>query len=67
MSAIVAPLARVLLRYVGGALIASGFAINPATLTDPDVVQVACFFVGAGCTVLSEGWWALARSKGWTQ
>ena len=67
MSAIVAPLARVLLRYAGGALIAAGVAINPATLTDPDVVQVATFFVGAGCAILSEGWWALARKKGWTQ
>lgn len=66
MAQIIAPLTRVLLRYIGGALIASGLAISPSTLTDPDVVQVACFLIGLICSAASEGWYALARKKGWS-
>jgi hypothetical protein len=60
-----APLARILLRYLGGILIAKGYAHDPATFADPDLVQAVCI-VGAGaCGVISEGWWYLARKHGW--
>ena len=62
---IIAPLARILLRYLGGALISAGFAISPNTLTDPDLVQVLCFLIGGLCTALSEGFYFLARKRGW--
>jgi len=62
---IIAPIARILLRYAGGALISAGFAINPSALTDPDVFQVSCFVIGGLCTAASEGFYVIARAKGW--
>ncbi len=62
---IIAPLARILLRYVGGALISAGIAINPSALTDPDMVQVLCFVIGGLCSVVSEGFYVIARKNGW--
>jgi catabolite regulation protein CreA len=67
MTSLVAPIARILLRYVGGGLISAGVAISPETLSDPDVFQVTCFVVGVLCTAISEGWYALARKYGWAQ
>ena len=64
---IIAPLARILLRYVGGALISAGVAINPTALTDPDLVQVLCFLIGGLCTAFSEGFYLIARKKGWSR
>jgi hypothetical protein len=62
---IIAPIARILLRYVGGALISAGVAISPSTLTDPDLLQVMCFLIGGLCTAVSEGFYFIARRKGW--
>jgi hypothetical protein len=66
-NSIIAPIARVLLRYVGGALISAGFAISPNTLTDPDVFQVTCFAIGAICSVGSEVWYILSHKYGWAR
>lgn len=63
---IIAPLARVLLRYVGGAMISAGVAISPGTLTDPDLIQVMCFLIGGISTATSEGWYIIAKKKGWS-
>lgn len=63
--AIVGPIARVILRYAGGALISAGVAIKPEALTDPDVVQVMCLLIGAACSAASEGWYILAKKYGW--
>jgi len=63
---ILAPLARVLLRYIGGALISAGVAISPGTLADPDIVQLLCLLIGGLVTVISEGWYIIARKKGWS-
>lgn len=60
------PFARIFLRYLGGALVAHGIMRDPAALLDPDVVQVACIVLGAGCSALSEGWYALAKKRGWS-
>jgi hypothetical protein len=63
---IIGPIARVLLRYVGGALISAGVAISPGTLTDPDVIQVTCFLVGALSSAASECWYIIAKRNGWS-
>jgi len=63
---IIAPLARVLLRYIGGALISAGIAISPSTLADPDLVQILCFLIGGLATAVSEGWYIVARKRGWS-
>ncbi len=60
-----APFARILLRYFGGALISAGIALSPDTITDPDVVQIVCIIMGALCTAISEGWYVLAKKRGW--
>lgn len=63
MFAIAGPLTRVLLRYVGAALITkAGLSID---VTDPDFQEIAVFAVGAACSVVSECWWAIARKRGW--
>lgn len=62
---IAGPLARVLLRYVGGALMAkAGLQVD---LTDPNLVTVAEFGLGAAISVGTEGWWYLARRYRWCQ
>lgn len=62
---VIAPIVRILLRYAGGVLIARGLAHDPATFADPDLIQAGCY-LGAGlCVVVSEGWWWLARKRGW--
>jgi hypothetical protein len=63
VSELAGPLTRVLLRYVGAALITkAGLSID---VTDPDVMAVAEIGVGLLCSVVSEGWYALARKRGW--
>jgi len=63
VSELAGPLTRVLLRYVGAALITkAGLAID---VTDPDVMTVAEMGVGLLCSVICEGWYALARKRGW--
>lgn len=63
----IAPFARIMLRYFGGALVSAGVAVNPGSLTDPDVVQVVCILLGAACTAASEGWYYLAKKRGWSR
>lgn len=61
---IAGPIARVLLRYIGGALVAkAGLSVD---VNDPDVVNVSIFVVGAVCSVAAEGWYYLARRFGWS-
>lgn len=63
MSELAGPLTRVLLRYVGAALVTkAGLSID---LSDPDVMAVAEIGIGLMCSVISEGWYAMARKKGW--
>lgn len=64
---LLAPLARILLRYVGGALITYGLAIDRSALSDPDLVQVLCILLGGLCTAISEGFYALAHKRGWNR
>jgi hypothetical protein len=63
VSELAGPLTRVLLRYVGAALITkAGLSID---VTDPDVMTVAEMGVGLLCSVICEGWYAMARKRGW--
>lgn len=63
MSELAGPLTRVLLRYVGAALVTkAGLSID---VSDPDVMAVAEMGVGLLCSVISEGWYAMARKRGW--
>lgn len=59
------PLARVLLRYAGGALITkAGLSID---VNDPDLQNIATMAVGAAITAGTETWWYLARKYNWCQ
>ena len=63
MSELAGPLTRVLLRYVGAAIVTkAGLSID---VSDPDVIAVAEMGVGLLCSVISEGWYAMARKRGW--
>lgn len=67
MTDALAPLVRILLRWLGGFLIAKGIASSPDAFTDPDLVSVACYALAAVCGLVSEGWYALARRRGWSR
>ncbi len=67
--AMLAPLVRVLLRYVAGFLAGYGIAVNAAGYVladDPDVVfLVSCALSGIiGAAI--EGFYALAKKYGWS-
>lgn len=62
---IAGPLSRVALRYAGAALVTkAGVSID---LTDPDLLTVAEFGIGALLSAGSEIWWYLARRYNWCQ
>jgi len=61
-----AVIARIALRYIAGALIATGYldAATGSTLaSDPDVLML----VGLGLGVIAEGAYAIARKRGWAK
>lgn len=62
-----APLVRILLRWLGGFLIAKGLASSADAFTDPDLVTVVCYVLAGVCGLISEGWWALARRYHWSR
>lgn len=60
-----AALARIILRYGAGFLIAKGFldkGTGDMLAVDPDI-QLA---LAAGLMILSEGWYWLAKRMGWS-
>jgi len=61
----VAPVVRVLLRYVGGALIT--YAGVKLDVNDPDFQAVTVLVAGALVSVASEAWYYLARKYGWSK
>jgi hypothetical protein len=62
---IAGPLARVLLRYAGGAVMA--YAGIKFDVADPDLATLAEFSLGALLSVGAEIWWYLARKYNWCQ
>jgi hypothetical protein len=61
---VLAPLVRIALRYVAGALVAKGLNLDPA---DPDVVSLICWVLAIGFGVISESWYVLAKKMGWAR
>jgi hypothetical protein len=59
----IGPFVRIFLRYFGAALITkAGLKID---VTDPDIETIAILLVGSVCTAISEGWYILAKKRGW--
>lgn len=57
-------LARIIARYLSGALVAYGLIpheVGNELAVDPDIALV----IGAALTVVTEAVYALARKKGW--
>lgn len=67
MADVLAPLVRILLRWLGGFLIAKGIASSADAFTDPDLVTVVCYALAAVCGMISEVWWWLARRHHWSR
>lgn len=63
MSALAPVLARILLRYLGGALFGAAFV---TASDDPDVQAVAAMALGAAMSAAAEGWMWAARRYGWS-
>ena len=64
MADLAGPVARILLRYVGAALLTkAGLQID---VTDPDISSLVEFVLGAVISGASELWWYLARKYGWS-
>lgn len=64
-----AVLARIILRYLAGALVAKGLmSIDDVStaLTDPDVTALTEMAIGAGLAVATETAYALAKRLGWS-
>lgn len=62
------PWARIILRYGSGALATWGILSQEAARAagnDADLVAVVAMLLGLGVPVLVEGFYVLARRKGW--
>lgn len=67
MSDLAAPLARVLLRYLSGALVTWGFAAPEdaaLVLADPEVERLAVLVIGGAIAAVTEAAYAVARRTG---
>jgi len=62
-----APLVRILLRWIGGIALARGWMSDASVFQDPDVVTIGCYVLAAVCGVVSEGWYFVARKRGWSR
>ena len=66
----IAPVSRIVLRYVAGYLIAKGLIdadLGRQLAGDPDALAVVQIGVGVAAGALSEGWYWLARRFGWAK
>lgn len=62
--------ARIVLRYLSGVLIAKGMLdteFGTQLAADPDAVEILTLAIGAGAGVAAEWWYALARRMGWSK
>ena len=55
-------LARIILRYIVGGVIVGSAAVGDKLAADPDLVMAVAALVG----VAIEGFYALAKRKGWS-
>ncbi len=66
----IAPIARIALRYFAGALIAKGFADASFAndfAANPDALALVQAGIGAALGGLTEAWYYLARRFGWSK
>lgn len=60
----IAPLSRILARYIASALVTYGaFAAPDAAMIEPDIAVA----LGAGIAAMTESAYALARRWGWSK
>jgi hypothetical protein len=60
----IAPLSRILARYLSGTLVTYGvFAAPDAAMLEPEIVMI----VGAAIGAIAEGAYAIAVRKGWSR
>lgn len=65
-----APLIRILLRYVTLPLLALGLILpeeQQAIIADPEIVSYVSIGLGLLALAIAEGWYALARRFGWAK
>lgn len=65
-----APIARILLRYLAGALfLAAGVddSFGQQFINDPDVLNLTQLALSAAITGVTEGWYWAARKFGWAK
>lgn len=58
------PLARIIARWISGGLVTAGFLLPSeaqSIATDPDVLML----IGVGLSAITEGFYALAKKRGW--
>jgi hypothetical protein len=64
----IAPLTRIILRWIAGMLVAKGFFAPEDGLwlqTDPDVAMLGQMALGFAVGALAEAWYAVARKMRW--
>lgn len=61
-------IARIVLRYLAGALVIKGLLPEDSGIaTDPDVLNVVEVTLGLAIGGVTEGWYWLARKFGWSK
>jgi glycerol uptake facilitator-like aquaporin len=68
MASLIGPIARIILRYLSGALVVwgvtSGQAANELVMT-PEVINLTEVVIGLMLGAATEYWYRLARKFGW--
>lgn len=67
---VMAPLVRILLRYITLPLLALGLILpeeQQAIIADPELVSYASTGLGLLAPLVAEGWYVLARQFGWAK
>jgi hypothetical protein len=68
MAAFIGPLARILLRYLAGAMVTYGLLANQdaeGMVMDPEIIEVFEIGLGLAIGAATEYWYRLARKFGW--
>lgn len=61
---------RIALRYIAGALVFKGVIpdeLGNSLIDDPQVIHVVSTIAGVAITMITEGWYILARKFGWSK
>lgn len=62
-----APFIRIALRWIGGALVATGWLLpeDRELFLDPELISAISYLLAAACATVAEGWYYLERRWGW--